>query len=62
MTQMTETIKWKDKDIKTAHHTHTHTRELEDIIIEAKQSTKADREKEQNIRTFDRISSGLKHV
>ena len=53
-------MKLVDKDIKTAHHTHT--RELEDIIIEAKQSTKADREKEQNIRTFDRISSGLKHV
>ena len=55
-------MKLVDKDIKTAHHTHTHTRELEDIIREAKQSTKADREKEQNIRTFDRISSGLKHV
>ena len=55
-----------DKDIKTAHHTHTHThthtRELADITIEAKQSTKADREKKLNIRTFDRISSGLKHV
>ena len=57
-------MKLVDKDIKTAHHTHTHThtRELEDIIIEAKQSTKADREKKLNIRTFDRISSGLKHV
>ena len=50
------------KQHTTHTHTHTHTRELADITIEAKQSTKADREKKLNIRTFDRISSGLKHV